>query len=209
MSHYVPIETGIKAYHVGTDQEYKSFTQLIWDLREDQSEKIIYVHGGTYDIFREYRESTIPRPPREMESVHCYRPYNAIVSKNSHIIGIGRVRFVYAPSAEETYLTESKVISLLNLADSATIENIELIGYNCRYLIHDETLGLPEFDGAQKRIITEFNNCYFKGNIGAIDENNETRGERKNAYDIRVKNCGEVQVIIHDLENRFAARVYK
>ncbi len=151
MSFFVSDEAALPAFRVGPGREYTSFTACVWALRNDLREKIIYIDPGVYDIFREYRESDIPRPPKDLSSVHTYMPYSSILSPGTHVIGLGDVTFRYAPSPEETWDTESKVVSILNLSGTATVENITLTGKNCRYMIHDETLGLPEFSGAQKR----------------------------------------------------------
>ena len=151
MSYFVPNESALPCYHVGKGQQFESFVDCVWSLQNDFSEKIIFVHGGEYDVFEEYRHSDVPRTPVDLQDVHSFRPYNAILSKNTHVIGLGVVVLKYMPTAEQTYLTESKVVSPLNLADSATVENIEIHCKNGRYCIHDETMGIETFAGAQKR----------------------------------------------------------
>lgn len=149
-------------FHVGNGYEWTSFTQCLIDLQGIETEKTIYVHEGTYDIFREYRVAGVTRPAEDFPRANTadYMPYNIIVPTNTHIIGVDddndgeyAVVLKYAPSAEETYAAESWLVSPLNVSGSATIENIEVRCKNGRYTIHDETLGLEEYSGATKTYI--------------------------------------------------------
>lgn len=148
-------KTEHKTYRVGAKNrncEYQSFTQCLLDLKDDDRPKTIIVDGGEYDIFQEYRDANVPRrdPNDAYENRHDYMPYVVIVPPNTHIIGQGRVVLKYMPDASDTYKNESDVVSVLNVSGSATIENIEIHGKNCRYCIHDETLGMDRYSESRK-----------------------------------------------------------
>ena len=143
-------------YHVyppgTTGAKWTSFTALIKHLKYITIPKTIYVHGGTYDIFDEYDDlGATGQVHEDYSNFSNYMPYVYIVPPNTHVIGLGKVTFEYQPTYEETYAAESKIISPLNVSGTATIENIEIVCKNCRYAIHDETLGMPEYIGAIKK----------------------------------------------------------
>ena len=124
-------------YRVGPEREHTSLTQLFLDLAEDVSEKTIFVDAGTYDMFREYRQAGVPTPPDDVASPD-YFTYNAFLPLNTHLIGIGNVRLVFAPGADEITYGESRTWSPLNIQGACHIENIEIFCKNGRYCIHDD-----------------------------------------------------------------------
>lgn len=125
-------------YYVGPRREYTSLTQLFLDLKEDESEKTIYVEEGIYDIFREYRDAGISSPPDDVK-IPDYFAYSVFLPSNTRLIGIGDVTLRFAPTAEEITYGESRTWSTLNILGKCHIENIEIYCKNGRYCIHDDS----------------------------------------------------------------------
>ena len=125
-------------YYVGPTREHTSLTQLFLDLKEDEQEKTIYIDAGTYDIFREYKEAGIPSPPDDVTAPD-YFVYNAFLPINTALIGIGNVKLVFSPKAEEITYGESRTWSPLNILGACHIENVEIYCKNGRYCIHDDS----------------------------------------------------------------------
>lgn len=125
-------------YYVGPEREHKSITQLFLDLKDDYSEKIIYIDPGTYDIFKEYKDAEIPSPPDDVRSPD-YFDYNAFLPLNTRLIGIGQVVLDFSPEANEITYGESRTWSPLNILGACYIENIEIYCKNGRYCIHDDS----------------------------------------------------------------------
>ena len=137
-----------KTYYVGNDTENHSLMALLDSLKNDASKKIIYINAGEYDVFSEIggRDflSTISDDA-------LWTDVSVIVPPNTHIIGLGYVALNYMPSASDiTSDNAVSCISPLNVRGNCIIENITINAKNCRYCIHDETSGLPEYDGAEK-----------------------------------------------------------
>ena len=125
-------------YYVGPTREHTSLTQLFLDLKQDEREKTIYIDAGTYDIFREYKEAGMASPPDDVTAPD-YFVYNAFLPINTALIGIGNVKLVFAPSADEITYGESRTWSPLNILGACHIENIEIYCKNGRYCIHDDS----------------------------------------------------------------------
>lgn len=146
-------------YHVGTGQEYTSFTDCLKALKPNMGKKTIYVHSGTYDIFNEIGGSdytlSITEDNGDWESV------SVIVPPNTHIIGLGDVVFNFMPTPEQMTKASAHLISPLNVQGSCIIENITINADNCRYGIHDETSGNSYFTGAVKRYKNVVVNKYW------------------------------------------------
>lgn len=74
---------------VGKGQQFDSFTACVYSLRNDHSEKIIYVHEGEYDVFRELHESG-PTGERsnayELRLMGCGEPKILIFDPNNRHI---------------------------------------------------------------------------------------------------------------------------
>lgn len=131
---------------------HTSFTNMLSLLKNVSKPKTIYVNGGTYDIFAEYSAMGLTgQVPQDYQDTANYMPYNVLVPPNTHIIGLGNVTLSYMPTTSQTYVSESQMISPLNVAGTATIENISVVCKNGRYCIHDEGLGLPKYVGAVKK----------------------------------------------------------
>ncbi|MBR2679942.1 MAG: hypothetical protein IKE23_04180 [Exiguobacterium sp.] len=168
---------------------YTSLTQCLLDLKDDESEKIIYINGGEYDIHQEYVDANIPVYEGDNPSLD-YWDYNVWNPKSTHIIGRGTVKIMWMPNASDITVNQSKTVSPVNVAGSMTLENVEIHCKNGRYCIHDDPLGKTEYINATKKYINvkcykyandtgygfnpvigfgidtqmnyEFENCYFK-----------------------------------------------
>ncbi len=138
-------------FHVGPEGDFTSLTACLIALQDEPRPKTVYVAEGEYDIFREYREANVPRCAPDYTDIHNYMPYVVLVPSRTRIIGQGNVVLRYTPLAKDTYVPESKMVSPLNVSATAYVENMTVICRNGRYCLHDETLGMPEFSGAEKR----------------------------------------------------------
>ena len=127
----------MNVYYVGPEREHKSITKLFMELKDDVSEKTIYLDSGTYDIFREYKEVGMPSPPDDIKA-GVYFEYNAFLPYNTRLIGIGNVQLRFAPAPEEITYGESRTWSPLNIIGACHIENIMIYCKNGRYCIHDD-----------------------------------------------------------------------
>lgn len=148
----------ITYYVSSAEGTYKSLTGLLLQLKDDKREKTIIVEGGDYDIFQEYKDlqsaGLIPAvPSSDYDPSTGYVPYNVFIPDNTHIIGKGYVRLIYAPDAADTTTNESKTLSPINVAGSMTIENVEIYCKNGRYCIHDDPVQDAQYSGARKKYI--------------------------------------------------------
>lgn len=152
----------IKTYYVSKTvsyndkHHYTSLTQCLLDLKDDETNKLIYIEGGEYDIYQEYVNANVPIPPNGTNPSN-YWNYNVWVPKNTHLIGRGIVKLIWEPSTTQTTETQSKIVSPLNVAASCTIENIEVYCKNGRYCLHNDPLNNVKYIGA----IQIFKNCKF------------------------------------------------
>ena len=135
-------------YYVGPTREYTSVTKLFMDLADDDSEKIIFLDEGTYDIFQEYRDLGVTTPPDDVESPD-YFPYCVFLPANTRLIGLGDVRLEFSPEADEITYGESRTWSPLNIIAPCYIENIEVFCKNGRYAIHDDSHNAANDQGSQ------------------------------------------------------------
>lgn len=115
-----------------------SLTGLFYNLRNDNREKIIYVQGGEYDIFAEYKALNMPSPPDNV-STGDYFDYCVFVPNNTKLIGIGNVKLIYNPAKSATTVGEAKTWSPLTIKYACHIENIEIYCKYGRYCIHDDS----------------------------------------------------------------------
>ena len=122
-------------YYVTTSD---SLTGLFYNLRNDTREKIIYVAGGEYDIYAEYKALGISSPPDNVSSSD-YMDYCVFVPRNTKLIGIGNVKLVYNPVKSATTLGEAKTWSPLTIRYACHIENVEIYCKYGRYCIHDDS----------------------------------------------------------------------
>lgn len=200
-------------YRVGLGREYTSFTSCIRDLKDDDSEKIILIDGGEYDIFEEIGGSEFALSISEGTN---WRDVSDIVPPNTTIKGIGNVVFKFTPTLEEIGSIACNLLSPLNIAGTCTIENIKIIGDNCRYCIHDETSGNTDYTGAIKKykdvhcIKTSsnsigyaqayasgfddkmefyFENCIFESNNIPFSVHNRDTASLHNSSKITANNC--------------------
>lgn len=138
--------------------DYTSLSRCLIDLKNDHSPKVVEVWEGDYDLFAEYTELynlgllniyTGSNPSMD------YFDYCVWVPENTHIIGKGNVRLKWMPdpSVDDITPVQCQCISPLNVAATATIENIEVHCKNGRYCLHNDGLGKAEFTGAVQKYI--------------------------------------------------------
>lgn len=138
--------------------DYTSLTKCLFELQNDALPKIIEINEGDYDIYAEYKElwdsGLLPIYTGSSPSGD-YFDYCVWVPKNTHIIGKGIVRLKWMPDPDNDDITpnQCKCISPLNVAGSATIENVEVYCKNGRYCLHNDALGKPEYFGAVQKFI--------------------------------------------------------
>lgn len=147
----------VNEYYVGPNRKWTSLTQCFYDLRDDETPKIIYVDGGEYDIAQEYADANIPVIPDDGDYNSGYTPYNVWVPKNAHVIGRGRVVLRYDPSTEDVSATTSKTVSPMNAHYSCTVENMTIECTNGRYAAHLDGQG----NSAYSDSIITFKNVRF------------------------------------------------
>ena len=200
-----------KKYYVGVGKEYTSFTECIKSLPDDGLNKIVYVDGGVYDIFKEIGGTEYAQSIQE-SSEDLWRQYNTIIPSNTKIIGIGEVIFNFTPTSDQMTATSARYLSPLNVSGNVEIENITINADNCRYCIHDETSGIADFTGSvhkyknvhlnKKRTsmgmdcafgcgfnaseVFEFDGCVFESNDRALSFHN--RGADVDGTIITIKN---------------------
>ena len=143
---------GEEEYHVGTGQQYTSFTSLLLDLAGNNRQKVIYIHDGEYDMFAEYlaeiNAGRLTIPPDDVQPPDYFGTYNAFVPNNTRIVGLGNVTLKMTPTvaqlesmstdAGKTGYGASRTWSPLNIYGSVEIENITVKGHNCRYCLHND-----------------------------------------------------------------------
>lgn len=146
-------------YYVGTGRDFETFTAMLTALENDDTEKIVYVMPGEYNIFTEVGGTTYMTEVSQMAETPNWRDVNKVVPPNTTIIGIGDVTIKWDATAEQMVdSTTSFLFSPLNLSGTCTIENINVVGKNCRYAVHDETSNDAAYHGA----IHIFKNCKFE-----------------------------------------------
>lgn len=145
---------GPKVYHVSKsgNGDYTSFTQCLLDLKDDSTQKIIYVDGGDYDIYQEYQAAGVPVYTGSNPTLE-YWDYNVWIPVNTHIIGRGIVRLIWMPDPvtyPELTTVQCQAVSPVNVAGSMILENVEIHCKNGRYCIHDDPLGKGRYSNAVK-----------------------------------------------------------
>lgn len=141
-----PSETTV--YHVGAKRENSSLMELFSKLKNDVSDKIIYIDGGVYDIFDEVGGETFVNSITDSQS---WEDVSVFIPQNTKIVGIGNVVLKFTPTAEQITPRASYLLSPLNGLGSYEIENITIIAENCRYCIHDESRNSHAYDGSIKK----------------------------------------------------------
>lgn len=138
------IARGEKVYHVGANQEYTSLTGLLYQLKGEGSKKQIILHDGTYDIFAEYKAEIaaghLEDPPDDVVTSD-YLQYSVFVPNNTRITGWGNVTLTMSPDADDVTLGESYMWSPLNMSGNVEMENVTVLGHNCRYCLHNDDHG--------------------------------------------------------------------
>ena len=101
------------------------------------------IKPGTYDLYQSYIDNNVPFPPANVE-YSDYFDYNVFVPSKAKVIGLGRVVLNFnIPStipdvSSDVYTAITKTWSPINVKDEVYIENLEIYGSNCRYIIHDD-----------------------------------------------------------------------
>ena len=145
-------------YTVGENKDFSTFTAMLIALENDDSDKIVYVDSGTYDIFDEIGGAEYMEEIAPTASELGWRDVCHVVPPNTKIVGLGNVVLEWKPTAEQMISTDvARLFSPLNISGSCEIENINVVAQNCRYPVHDETSGKSEYNGA-KHI---YRNCRF------------------------------------------------
>lgn len=140
-------------YHIGSDFGNPSFSNFINSIKDDDSEKTVYIHQGVYDIYSELGGAEYIN---SLPSDSKWRDVQPIIPPNTKIIGAGNVTLRFM--VDDGQINEEKkslvnLFSPVNVSGSCTIENISIEAKNCRYCIHDETSGNAIFDGAVHNFI--------------------------------------------------------
>lgn len=158
--------------------DYTSLSKCLIDLKDDHNPKVIEIWEGDYDIYAEYQElytAGLLEKYQGTDPSMDYFNYCVWVPENTHLIGKGIVRLKWEPSkaeleADEMTGYQTCCISPLNVAATATIENIEVYCKNGRYCLHNDGLGISQFTGAVQRFI----NCRFYKYPNDKDDANNT-----------------------------------
>lgn len=141
-THWVSSRENAAVFTVGSGLTYESLTSLLIDIKDATYNKIIYIQPGEYDIFTEYlaevSDGRLTVPGDDITPSDYFYPYNAFVPNNTKIIGLGNVTLTMSPDASDVTLGESRTWSPLNVLGSVEIENLTVIGHNCRYCLHND-----------------------------------------------------------------------
>ena len=135
-------------YTVGPSGDFASFTEMLIALENNTNEKVVYVQGGTYDIFEEMGGAGYMASLTDVSSLN-WRDVCHVVPWNTTIIGVGDVVLTWNPTdAEIIDQNHAFLFSPLNVSGTCKIKNIKIECSNARYGIHDETSGRTAFNGA-------------------------------------------------------------
>ena len=149
----------------------------MYNLKDDHNPKTIEIWEGDYDIYEEYKElyddGLLDIYDGDNPAMD-YFDYCVWVPKNTHIVGKGIVRLKWMPdpSTDDITAVQCRCISPLNVAATATIENVEVYCKNGRYCLHNDGLGKIEFTGATQL----YKNVRFYKYANDVDENNVPYG---------------------------------
>lgn len=163
-----------EVYYVGPTRDYTSLVELLLDLEGDTEKKTIYIDEGEYDIFREYdlqvAVDRIVIPPDDITSGNYFGKYNAFVPHNTRIIGQGKVTLRFTPTVDEISYGASRTWSPLNILGSVMIENVTVLGKNCRYCLHNDDHN--KYMGSKQY----YKNCRFIYELCDKDDNGRLLG---------------------------------
>ena len=148
-----------KTYTVGGNSaDFATFTAMLTALANDTREKTVYVNPGEYDIFTEMGGADYIASISPQASSLNWRDVCHVVPPNTTIIGLGNVVLKWLPTAEQMINSETAFLfSPLNISGTCTIKNIKVQAQNCRYVVHDETSGIADYNGSKHTYI----NCVF------------------------------------------------
>lgn len=139
-------EVGKRSYTNQKEFKYDNLTSLLRQLKDNSNPKIIYIYGGTYDIYDEYGGYDYFSTLTGNED---WRDVNVIVPPNTKIIGVGNVIIKFKPSSTQIISENiAHLFSALNTSYNVEIENITIDCMNCRYCIHDEVIDLELSNGS-------------------------------------------------------------
>ena len=165
-------EDGVRIYRVGPEREENSLVSLLLDLRGDESPKTIALDPAEYDLFAEYmaevEKGRIVIPPDDIDTSDYFEPYNAFVPNNTRLVSAGEAVLRFEPRADEIGYGASRTWSPLNIYGSFEMENVTVIGHNCRYCLHNDDHG--KYLGARQvyrrcRFLYRLSDCDAKGRI--------------------------------------------
>ena len=130
-------------YYVGTGHDYTSLTDLLIDIRNDKTDKVVYIESGTYDIYQEYQAAItagkLTRPTSGQSDNNYFYPYNAFVPNNTKVVGLGNVILKWRPAGTDLTQKESTIWSPVNCLGNVELVNLIIDAKNCRYAIHDDS----------------------------------------------------------------------
>lgn len=148
-------------YYVGANREHTSFLGLMNELKNDETEKTVYVDSGVYDLFEEIGGAEFCAT---ISSSANWKDVSIFIPKNTKIIGLGHVVFNFNPTSAEVG-NGVDLLSPINTKGNSYIENIEIRASNCRYCIHDDNSNDDYFstDYTIKRAIYKNVRAYKSG----------------------------------------------
>lgn len=193
-------ELPVQVFHVGTNGDWQSFTEMLKALKNNDNEKIVYVESGTYDIFTEMGGAEFIQTITDPANTN-WRDVCNVVPKNTTIIGMGKVLLNWTPDAQ--YIGSSAMAFLfspLNLCENCKIVNIEAHCKNGRYAIHCEQSNTRDFDGQTIELenviaIYEDGSTYGDSNALGVGYNKKTKINIKNSV---FKSHNDNPVAFHD-----------
>ena len=154
-----------KEYTVGEGKDFETFTAMLRALKDDISEKTVYVEGGVYDIYEEIGGFDYIDSIENPASLN-WRDVSDIVPPNTTIIGVGNVTLKFTPTDQQIKNGDIAILfSPLNLSGSCKIKNINIVSGNCRYGIHDESSGRAEYSNIN-RILENVTVMHTRGTYG-------------------------------------------
>lgn len=202
------VSNKVKLYNVGKNGDFTTLTSALKVLKDDDSEKVIYVESGTYDLYEEMGGDTFIKSIPNGET--NYRDYDTVVPPNTSIIGVGSVTLLFnLPDTTPEFVTS--LLSPISVNNgNFRLENVNIICTNCRYGIHDQSTQDGNVTHIYKnvRIVKdsekkatgkiasfgcgfndgskfEFDSCIFESNYRPFSFHNSTGGNGS----IIVKNC--------------------
>ena len=200
----------VKEYHVGENGDYTKFIECLKDLKDNTDNKVIYVDGGTYDIFSEIGGKSFCDTIPEGET--DWKKYSVFIPPNTSVVGVGDVFFNFNPSIDEIG-NGLKLLSPINIQGTCHLENITINASNCRYCIHDDTEGDTKYIGAKKTyknvhcsksgsglsqayacgfddlMVFSFDNCIFESTLDAFSMHNRATNDSTKSSRVTINNC--------------------